>query len=80
MLEHATSVVTITREPDNMIPHICGEDMKGAFYCQGFSNAQSRLFNMELLRRVGKGLVADIFGDGDFLNFDKLMRSVGLEK
>ena len=79
-LEHATGTVTITREPDNMIPHICAEDLKGALYGQGFANAQSRLFNMELMRRAGKGLVAEAFGDEKFLRYDSLMRSIGLEK
>ena len=43
-LEHLGSPVTIRREEDNGIPHVRAQDMKGAYYGQGFVHAQTRLF------------------------------------
>ena len=71
--------MTITREPDTMIPHICAKDLNGALYGQGFVNAQSRLWNMEKTRRAAKGLLSEVFGEGQ-LQTDILMRSIGLNR
>ena len=72
-LEHAEGTVTITREKDTMIPHIVAKDYNGAIYGQGFANAQSRLWNMEKMRRAAKGKLSEVFGDSQLEN-DKMMR------
>ena len=38
-LENAHGIVTITREPDTLIPHIRGQNKLSAFYGQGFVHA-----------------------------------------
>ena len=80
-LEHASKygTVTITREEDTMIPHIHARDLKAALYGQGFANAQTRLWNMEKTRRAAKGLLSEVFGDGQ-LQRDKLFRDIGLQR
>ena len=76
-LERAQDTVTITREKDTRIPHIQAKDLTGCIYGQGFANAQSRLWQMELMRRAAQGKLSEAFGDGQ-LRHDKLMRSIGL--
>ena len=60
-----------------MIPHIYAQDMNGALYGQGFANAQSRLWNMEKIRRASKGLISEVFGEGQ-IGSDRLMIDIGL--
>jgi penicillin amidase len=76
-LEHVEGTVTITREKDTMIPHVCADDHIGAVYGQGFANAQSRLWNMEKMRRAAKGTLSEVFGDSQ-LKHDIMMRSMKL--
>ena len=54
--------MTITRERDTMIPHVYAKDQIGAVYGQGFANAQSRLWNMEKVRRAARGKLSEVFG------------------
>ena len=76
-LEHAEGTVTITREKDTMIPHIYADNYKGTIYGQGFANAQSRLWNMEKMRRAARGKLSEVFGDSQ-LKHDTMMRSMKL--
>ena len=48
-------------------------------YAQGFSHAQTRLWQIEKSRRVASGRLSELFGP-DTLNVDKYMRSVGLRR
>lgn len=61
-LEGAPGVASITRETDNGIAHIRGENLQSAMYAQGFAHAQTRLWKMEATRRVFSGTAAEIFG------------------
>lgn len=44
------------------IPHIYAESQDDAFLAQGFNAARDRLFQMDLWRRRGLGLLSEVFG------------------
>ncbi|MBK9511315.1 MAG: penicillin acylase family protein [Cytophagaceae bacterium] len=47
---------------DYAIPHIYAQNEEDLWYALGYVHAQDRLFQMEVLRRVGDGRLAEIFG------------------
>lgn len=57
------------------IPHIYAQTNEDAWAALGYLHAQDRLFQMELLRRVGGGRLSEIFGK-DLLKVDKLFRAL----
>ncbi|PWL38740.1 penicillin acylase family protein [Flagellimonas aquimarina] len=59
------------------IPHIYAENEKDAFRALGYAHAQDRLWQMELLRRVAKGGLSEVFGK-DLLETDKFFLSLGI--
>lgn len=59
------------------VPHIFAQNNEDAFTALGYAHAQDRLFQMELLRRVGDGRLAEIFGK-DLVKVDKLFRALGI--
>ena len=44
------------------VPHIYAKSVDDAFFVQGFNAARDRLFQIDLWRRRGLGLLADVFG------------------
>lgn len=44
------------------VPHIYAQNMDDLFFAQGFVQAQDRLWQMEMWRRVGDGTLAEIIG------------------
>lgn len=61
------------------IPHIYGKNEKDAFRTLGYVHAQDRLWQMELLRRIGKGGLSEVFGK-DLLGTDKLFITLGINE
>jgi len=61
------------------IPHIYGKTEKDAFKALGYVHAQDRLWQMELLRRVGRGGLSEVFGK-ELLGTDKFFLSLGIEE
>ena len=59
------------------VPHVFAGSEADAFFGQGFVHAQDRLFQMELMRRVAAGRLAEIVGTRA-LESDRFMRRVGL--
>ncbi|MEN9334285.1 MAG: hypothetical protein RLY35_1465 [Bacteroidota bacterium] len=59
------------------IPHIQAENKLDLMRALGYLHAQDRLFQMELMRRVGSGTLAEIVGH-DGLKVDVLFRSMEL--
>ena len=53
--------VTVARD-DRGVPLISGADRGDLAYATGFVHAQDRFFQMDLLRRVGAGELAELFG------------------
>ena len=61
------------------IPHIYGKTNEDAFRALGYVHAQDRLWQMELLRRVAKGQLSEVFG-ADLVETDKFFLSLGIDE
>lgn len=59
------------------VPHIYAQSERDAYYALGYVHAQDRLFQMEMIRRVAAGRLAEVLGE-EQLNVDKLFRTLGL--
>jgi penicillin G amidase len=57
-------------------PHIFADSMDDAARALGYLHASERMFQMDILRRVGQGRMAEIRG-GDLLGVDKFIRTLG---
>jgi penicillin amidase len=58
------------------VPHIFAGSMDDAARALGYLHASERMFQMDVLRRVGQGRMAEIRG-ADLLPVDKFIRTVG---
>ncbi|MDV7139024.1 penicillin acylase family protein [Maribacter sp. TH_r10] len=61
------------------IPHIYADNEDDAFRTLGYVHAQDRLWQMELLRRIGTGRLSEVFGS-KMLNTDKFFLSLGIDE
>lgn len=61
------------------IPHIYAASAEDAYLTLGYVHAQDRLFQMEMMRRVGTGSLAELLGE-DLLDVDKFFRTLGIPK
>ena len=59
------------------IPHIYGENEEDVYFSLGYVHAQDRLFQMEIMRRIGSGRLAEILGS-DMVKVDKFIRTIGI--
>ena len=59
------------------IPHIYSQNNTDAYKALGYVHAQERLWQMELLRRIAPGRLAEVFGS-ELIKNDKLFRSIGI--
>ena len=59
------------------VPHVFAGSMDDAARALGYLQAGDRMFQMEILRRVGQGRMAEIRG-ADLLDVDKFIRTLGL--
>jgi penicillin amidase len=57
------------------IPHIYADNEEDLYRVTGYLEAQDRLWQMDLLRRVTQGRISEIFGK-DFVQTDLLLRSL----
>jgi penicillin amidase len=58
------------------VPHVFAGSMDDAARALGYLHAGDRMFQMEILRRVGQGRMAEIRGP-DLLDVDKFIRTLG---
>jgi penicillin G amidase len=58
------------------VPHVFAASMDDAARALGYLHASERLFQMEILRRVGQGRMGEIRG-ADLVPVDKFIRTVG---
>jgi penicillin G amidase len=61
------------------IPHIYASSEKDAYFVLGYVHAQERLFQMEMLRRVGAGRLSEVLGS-DMVKVDAFFRTLGIAK
>ena len=70
---------TVTVKYDNFgVPHIYAQTDEDLYRALGFVHAQDRLFQMELMRRLASGTMAEIFGH-ELIETDKLFRTLDLQ-
>ncbi len=62
---------------DRGVPHIQAENEADMYRALGYVHAQDRLFQMEMMRRLAKGELAEILGP-KLRDTDKLFRTLGL--
>ena len=77
---HPSLAATATVVRDTWgVPHITAENAHDAYFAYGFAIAQDRLFQMEILRRVARGQLAEIAGP-DVVEMDKVARTLMFSK
>ncbi|MCS5489223.1 penicillin acylase family protein [Algoriphagus limi] len=59
------------------IPHIYAANETDAYRVFGYLHAQDRLFQLEMMRRVGTGTLAEFLGP-DLLEIDQFFRTLGI--
>jgi penicillin G amidase len=72
--------VTVVRDKSG-VPHITASDDHDAYFMMGYTHAQDRFFQMDVLRRQGRGRLAELLGagpDDQILGTDTLLRTLGV--
>ncbi|MDP7037556.1 MAG: penicillin acylase family protein [Myxococcota bacterium] len=70
--------VTIFRDQYG-VPHIRAENERDLWFTIGYLQAQDRLFQLDLIRRLGTGTMSEIFGD-DAIDYDTFIQGLDLFK
>jgi len=65
------------RYDERGVPHIHAENTQDMYRALGYVHAQDRLFQMEMMRRMANGEMAEVLGP-NLLETDRLMRTVGI--
>ncbi|MBN1650341.1 MAG: penicillin acylase family protein [Bacteroidales bacterium] len=59
------------------VPYIEAQNAHDAYFAMGYTHAQERLFQMEMIRRLSSGKLAEILGP-DLIPVDKSMLALGI--
>jgi len=78
VLKGLTAPVSV-RYDDRGIPHIKAGNEADLYRALGYVHAQDRLFQMEMVRRLARGELAEVLGP-KLLRLDRLFRTLGLGK
>ena len=70
--------VVVTRDAHG-VPHITAKSRRDTFFAIGFVQAQDRLWQMEVQRRIAAGRLSEVVGPRA-LSVDRLMRRLGLRR
>ena len=70
--------VTVTRDR-NDVPHIRGHSVEDVLAALGYTHAQERLWQMEVLRMASRGRLSELFGKPT-IGTDVFLRSLGLHE
>ncbi|TXH90993.1 MAG: penicillin acylase family protein [Rhodoferax sp.] len=73
-----TAAVTVDYD-ERGVPHIRAQNEADMYRALGYVHAQDRLFQMEMVRRLAQGELAEILGP-KLLDTDKLFRTLGLRQ
>jgi penicillin G amidase len=68
--------IRITRDAAG-VPHIAAASDRDAAFALGFLHAGDRLFQMDMMRRLGAGRLSEVLGEATFVT-DRQMRTLGL--
>lgn len=77
-MSQLTAPVTL-RYDERGVPHIRAENEDDLYRALGYAHAQDRLFQMEMLRRLARGELAEILGP-NLLETDKLFRTLRIRE
>lgn len=61
------------------VPHIKADNLDDMYFALGYVHAQDRLFQMETMRRLAQGRLAEIFGER-LVKTDQLFRTMGIHR
>ncbi|NQU63936.1 MAG: penicillin acylase family protein, partial [SAR324 cluster bacterium] len=61
------------------VPHVTAQNQEDMFRAFGYVHAQDRLFQMELLKRLSQGRLAEILGE-KLVKVDRLFRSLKIHQ
>ena len=61
------------------VPHIYAQYLSDLVFVQGYIQAQDRLFQMDVMRRVVQGTLSQIFGPS-LITQDEFLRAIGLQR
>ncbi len=75
-LEGLSAPVEVLRDAHG-IPHIFAQSTDDALFAMGYVHAQDRLWQMESMRRLGSGRLAEVVGS-PALRSDRFMRTLGV--
>ena len=75
-LEGLKQAVSVDRDQWG-VPHIRANSLEDLIEAQGYVTAQDRLWQMDVLRRLGAGELSEIFGE-NALSIDEQFRRLGL--
>lgn len=75
-LDHLIAAVTVQYD-ERGVPHIHADNETDLYRALGFVQAQDRLFQMEMVRRLAEGELAAVLGP-KLLDSDKLFRTLGI--
>ena len=78
VMTHLQAPVSV-RYDERGVPHIRAENEADLYRALGYVHAQDRLFQMEMLRRLARGELAEILGPG-LVDTDKLFRSLRIRE
>lgn len=70
--------VTVTTD-ENGVPHIEASSLEDLYTAQGYVQAQSRMFQMELSRRQASGTLSEVVGSST-VSSDQYFRTLGLRR
>jgi len=70
--------VDVVRDAE-AVPHIYAQSDRDAYFAQGFVQAQDRLWQMEINRRIANGRLAEALGEGA-LPIDRFLRTIGIRR
>jgi len=73
-LEHLSAPVTVNYD-ERGVPHLNAQNELDLYRALGYVHAQDRLFQMEMLRRLSRGELAEVFGE-QLVDTDKLFRTL----
>ena len=77
-LQHLQGSVTV-RYDERGVPHIRAENETDLYRALGYVHAQDRLFQMEAMRRLARGELAEVLGP-KLIDTDKLFRSLRIRE
>jgi len=77
-LERLTGAVTV-RYDERGVPHLHADNQADLYRALGYVHAQDRLFQMEMVRRLANGELAEVLGP-KLLDNDRLFRTLGIRE